>query len=29
VTDGRARIESGRAGFLLEVGRRAVKVVPE
>lgn len=26
VTDGRARIESSRAGFLLEVGRRAVKI---
>jgi len=28
VTDGRARIESGRPAFILEVGRRAVKVVP-
>jgi len=29
VTDGRARIEAGRAGFILEVGRRAVKIAPE
>ena len=29
VTDGRARIEAGRAAFILEVGRRAVKVTPE
>ena len=27
VTDGRARIEHGRADFIMEVGRRAVKVV--
>ncbi|MEI6246104.1 MAG: tyrosine--tRNA ligase [Acidobacteriota bacterium] len=26
VTDGRARIEAGREGFILEVGRRAVKI---
>lgn len=26
VTDGRARIDAGRAGFILEVGRRAVKI---
>lgn len=29
VTDSRARIESGRAAFVLEVGRRAVKVTPQ
>jgi len=29
VTDGRARIEPGRAPFILEVGRRAVKITPE
>jgi tyrosyl-tRNA synthetase len=28
VTDGRARIEAGRAPFVLEVGRRAVRIVP-
>ncbi len=29
VTDGRARIDAGRDGFILEVGRRAVKITPE
>jgi len=28
VTDGRARIDADRAPFVLEVGRRAVKITP-
>jgi tyrosyl-tRNA synthetase len=28
VTDGRARIDAGRTAFVLEVGRRAVRVMP-